>query len=73
MTAFPYIPDPSTGFLAWRTRLDIEDSPMQKNIGLSAKVDVSKFIFEVLGFRGRHQLSFVMAVIEPNTIWSSNE
>ncbi len=34
MTAFPYIPVPRTGFLAWRTRqdvqLDIEDSPMQK-------------------------------------------
>ena len=30
MTALPYIPVPSTGFLALRTRLDIEDSPMQK-------------------------------------------
>ena len=30
MTAFPYIPVPSTGFLALQTRLDIEDSPIQK-------------------------------------------
>ncbi len=34
MTAFHFIPVPSTGFLAWRTRQavqpDIEDSPMQK-------------------------------------------
>jgi hypothetical protein len=34
MTAFPYIPVPSTGFLACWTRQavqpDIEDSPMQK-------------------------------------------
>lgn len=30
MTAFPYIPVLITSFLALRTRLDIEDSPMQK-------------------------------------------
>lgn len=30
MTAFPYIPVQSTDFIAWQTRLDIEDSPMQK-------------------------------------------
>lgn len=30
MSAFPYIPVPISGFLALRTRLDIEDSPMQK-------------------------------------------
>ncbi len=29
MKAFPDMPVPITGFLAWRTRLDIEDSPMQ--------------------------------------------
>ncbi len=51
MTAFPYIPVPSTGFLAKRKRLDIEDSPMQKIKKYRQKLKLANLCFRSLAFR----------------------
>ena len=51
MTAFPYIPVPSTGFLALRTRPDIEDSPMQKIKIYRQKLKLANLCFRSLAFR----------------------
>ena len=51
MTAFPYIPVPSKDFIALRTRLDIEDSPMQKIKKYRQKLMPEILCFKSLAFR----------------------
>ena len=51
MTAFPYIPVPSTGFLALRTRPNIEDSPMQKIKKYLQKLLLANLCFRSLALR----------------------
>ncbi len=51
MTAFPYIPVPSTGFLELRTRPDIKDSPMQKIKKYQQKLVHPNLCFRTLAFR----------------------